>query len=115
MLHPALDEAFDDLLTRWRVHHDLRRSKATPITRLAQSRVDLDRARSAVHRLRMALHPYGNDLGLIGPVVLCQRLDEVVHIPSLEVTRISGHESFDCICGERVDQSISPRGRRATA
>ncbi len=115
MLHPALDDAFDELLTRWRVHHDLRRSPATPVPRLARSRIDLDRARTTVHRLRVALHPYGNDLGLIGKVVLCQRLDEVVHIPKLELTRLGGSESFECICGDRVEQAISPRTRRATA
>lgn len=118
MLHPALDEAFDDLLTSFRVHDDLRRDPATSLARLARSRVALDRARSRVHRLRMALHPYGNDLELIGRVVLCERIDQIVHVPLLDIERDGSTVRFTCVCGELVERSgeIRPRGdRRATA
>lgn len=117
MLHRALDDAFADLLSRFRAHDDLRRAGEAPLARLARARIELDAARSNVHRLRQALHPYGNDLDLIGRTVLCERLDEVVHIPRLDVTRSAELEWFVCVCGEWVERPIevsprmSPRAR----
>lgn len=111
MLHRVLDEAFDELLSCFREHDDLRRSRSAPLRRLAQARIDLDQARSRVHRLRLALHPYGNDVDLIGRAVLCGRLDEVVHIPRLGITRTDDIEWFVCICGDWVERPVGVNRR----
>ena len=118
MLHRVLDDAFAELLSCFRDHDDLRRSRSAPLHRLARARVDLEEARSRVHRLRLALHPYGNDVALIGSSVLCERLDEVVHIPHLGITRADGVEWFSCICGDWVERPVDlsrREARRATA
>ena len=101
-MHLALADAFDQLLAAWRVHHDLKRDARTPYTRLASARIDLDTARNRVSRLRIALQPYGNDHQLIGLMILCERIDEVVHIRHLDLTRTGGEEHYQCICGDLV-------------
>lgn len=117
MLHQMLDDAFAELLARFRVHDDLRRSAGAPLTQLARARIELDESRSKVHRLRLALHPYGNDIELIGQTVLCERLDEVVHVPRMDLTRSNGIEWFVCVCGDWVERPFalsrpaSPRAR----
>ena len=114
MLHPALEQVIDDLLSAWRSHDDIRRSRRTTYAELANSHVALQRARSRAHRLRIALHPYGNDVELIATAVLCDRLDEIVHVSYEQLELGDGWRAFECICGQRVVQTFSP-DRRPTA
>ena len=96
MLHPALDDAFDDLLLAWR-HHEERRSSGAAIAALAASREALDHARSRVAGLRRALNPEEHEAGEAAMAATCPSLGSTVVLYSAD--RI-GDDAFRCVCGE---------------
>lgn len=80
MLHIAVEEAFDQLLTSWRSHWAVQRRPGTATHVLAASRLRLDQARERMRRLRLAVHPEPDERGSVIDSVWCEALGTVVHL-----------------------------------
>jgi hypothetical protein len=74
MLHPQLEERFDDLLLAWRRYQGVRRS-AESLRELADARFALDRARSRMHELRSRLAPEADEMAIAEAVTVCPHLE----------------------------------------
>lgn len=98
MLHPALDDAVDDLLVRWRLLDDARRSGAT-LPAIAEARWRLEAARDRVHLLRRSLAPELRELEESVSSVRCEVLDETVF---LFRSHADDAGAYICACGGRV-------------
>lgn len=96
MLHFAVEQAFDDLLSCWRAHEDLGRraaSERVPLIDRAASRFRLERARNRMHQLRLAVHPALDELEQFAENIWCESLETVVHLRRMDRT---------CVCGRVV-------------
>lgn len=101
VLHVAVEEAFDQLLTCWRNHWDAQHRPGVDVTVLAESRHRLDRARERMRRLRLAVHPEPVERDSIADSVWCEALATVVHLQW--TTRDPVHPgNFRCPCGGLV-------------
>jgi hypothetical protein len=100
MLHPLLEDAFDDLLVAWR-HHQERRATAMDTASLAVSRAALDEVRDRVRRLRTALHPEHHEVEEAAFAVTCPSLDTAVVVYPRDVTLDAGVATYTCVCGRR--------------
>lgn len=99
-LHLVAENALDELLRCWRRHNDLQQG-AAPVTKLAASRQDLDRARDRMHRIREVIYPNSIESGEVLVTTLCTSLDEVVHLNWRHRSPDRPGE-FVCVCGERL-------------
>lgn len=106
MLHPIFDEALDDLLVAWRHHEVLRSGARVDHRQLGASRIRLDRARTRVRSFRLAVYPDVVERESAVLSVLCEVLDEMVHLRALDVIRVHGGRlRFTCLCGHDVIRS----------
>jgi len=97
-LHFLVAGAFDDLLTRWRHHDDLRHGQDVPLPKLSNSQAELDGARLRMHRLRTAMYPTAAEREEVRTTVLCEVLDEIVHL-GREHRDLDKPGNFRCLCG----------------
>lgn len=106
-LHYVADRALDDLLTAWRYYDDVRQSNEHKIADLGSARARLDDARNRMHRIRVAMHPNAHEQSAVVKLVLCQALDEVVHL-GWDHFVPGDRSTLRCLCGElvRVDAQI---------
>lgn len=112
MLHYAVQSAFDDLLACWRAYDDAKRRPTAKWSDLGDARIELDRARDRMHRLRIALYPEPRELEAVVESVWCETLDMVVHLRS-EDRDPQNPRRYRCTCGHRVDVADRPDFDRA--
>jgi len=106
VLHFAVDDAFDTLLRAWRIHHEVTTAPVSDVRRRAQVRIELDRARERMHRLRVAVYPEGDELDAIARSMYCEALEVVVHLRWLDRDdRFPGR--LRCPCGETVPIDVA--------
>ncbi len=101
MLHFVVEEAFDDLLCCWRVHHDVVRSPTSTVVQRGEARVRLDKARERMHRLRLAVYPEPDEAASVVDSVWCEVLDVVVHLRWEDRDPVRPG-NFRCACGNHV-------------
>lgn len=111
MLHVAVDEAFDQLLAAWSDHWLMQRRPSVAVEVLAESRLQLDRARERMRRLRLAVHPEPDECETVVDSVWCETLATVVHLrwEDRDPTRPG---NFGCPCGGLVPidwDRVAPR------
>ena len=114
MLHVAVDEAFDQLLEAWRDHWLMQRRPRVAVEVLAESRLQLDRARERMRRLRLAIHPELDECETIVDSVWCETLETVIHL-RWENRHRSRPGNFECACGGLVPIDWDRIERRSTA
>ncbi len=111
MLHYVVEDAFEDLLAAWRTWQSLSTQPNVPLTRRAEARTVLDKARNRMHRLRTAIHPEADERGQAVERVWCEALETVVYLGwTNRSRRYPGN--FECPCGELVpiDWDSAPPG-----
>ena len=101
MLHFVVEDAFDDLLTRWREHQRRRSLPDAHPGYLGESRIQLDKARDRVHRLRVVMYPNPVEAESVAASVFCDTLDAIVHLNWSHHSQGTRGE-FTCLCGETV-------------
>ena len=105
-LHYVADRALDDLLTAWRHYDDMRSKPEVKIADLGRARCILDDARVRMNRIRSAMHPNASEQTRVQMVVLCQTLDEVVHL-GWDHVEPDDRTNLRCICGHLVTTEIA--------
>ena len=112
MLHYAVEAAFDDLLCRWRNYDDLRNRRGATWREKADARVELDKARDRMHKLRIAMYPRDDELESIVDSLWCETLEMVIHVRWDDRDDMRPG-NFRCPCGHLIpiDWSVtgSPR------
>lgn len=98
MLSPIYEERLSDLLTAWRVHHDVRRSRPS-IPALAESRRRLDVSRDKAYRARRALSPGPDEAAEAMTTTNCETLDETVFLYAYDAL---SDGRYRCLCGAVV-------------
>lgn len=101
MLHRALEESFETLLAAWHRYRDASEEGAG-VRRLARERQLLDEQRNRIRRLRKGLHPEGREVEEVALASHCEVLDATVFVPYLDIRRLEGFLSFECLCGEQI-------------
>lgn len=97
MLHFSVVQAFDDFLSDARTYYHVRSRSGAPLPELTRARLQLDRSRERLRRLRMALHPSPADLESVAHATWCESLGAVIHIRRSDC---DGTGSFACPCGQ---------------
>jgi hypothetical protein len=98
-LHIVADTAFDELLTRWRHHIQLRERIDANLAELGTSRLMLDRARAQMNVLRAAMYPTDSELEEVVVTTLCPSLGEVVHLNWTRRDPLDA-QALQCVCGQ---------------
>ena len=106
MLASRFNSAFEELLTLWRRHDDLRQTEAAPRL-LADSRVELERARDVVSRVRRAWAPEARELEEVAFVTYCDTLESTVLIHHRDADRSGPTPRWLCVCGRQVGSEPS--------
>jgi len=102
----AVESAFDDLLTNWRAHEALKGRSKQPandavVTELARSRQALDKSRTRMHQLRVAIYPEADEIESIVESVWCEPYEIVVHLRWVD-QHPTKPGNFVCACGHLV-------------
>lgn len=106
MLHFVVESAFEDLLATWRAHQAIqdrttRSFDDAHLAKLATSRQSLDRARTRMHQLRMAVYPENHEIESIVESVWCESYETVVHLRWVD-QHPTKPGNFVCTCGHLV-------------
>lgn len=96
MLHPRVQESFEQLLKTWRKYDEAKRARAPYELRLA-TRTELDRRRADHYRLRRALHPEEREMGEVAAASYCRNLAATVFVSYADAYN---RQTFACPCGE---------------
>ena len=102
VLHKLFDASYDELVTAWVRHLDLRKRR-TPIAELAESRMALDRLRDATNALRRAHAPEPIEVQDALVTTFCDRLGQTVFLFSADADWSKGAPRFRCACGDPID------------
>lgn len=96
------DERYDELVSAWNYHRDLRRRKA-PLIELAASRRRLDRLRNDTNKVRRAHAPEPSELESSLLTTYCDRLGEMVFLFMADADWRGEQPQFTCVCGDPLD------------
>ena len=101
MLHPAVEEAFVDLLEA-RGPYDEAKVDDAPVEALAAARGRLESVRSRISMLRRALHPEEAEVADAVFATRCARLEASVIVYRADISV----DSFRCACGDWVPLAV---------
>ena len=101
MLHFAVEAAFDDLLCRWRNHNDILNRRGATWREKAEARVELDKARDRMHKLRVAMYPEEDERDSIIDSVWCETLEMVMRVRWMDRDDMRPG-NFRCACGHLI-------------
>lgn len=88
-LHYLAENAFSDLLRAWDNHHRVKHKPRSTVPEKGRSRLELEAARDRMYRLRSAMYPNPEEQEAVLFSVLCDHLDEIVHLGWSQLVGIS--------------------------